>query len=127
MELTAAGVSVMKGEVPPPATLADIAPAYRSGERASYERRESRRSSPAVDEGFQADPEASARFAKLREVRLNLAREKGLPPYVICHDSVLKEIAMSTPANLQDLGKIKGMGPFKLQSYGQALLDAVKE
>ena len=129
VEITPIGVAVMKGEVPPPATLADIAPTRRESSRAvpAFDRRESRRSSPPEDEGFQDDPEASARFAKLRAARLELARGKGLPPYVICHDSVLKAIAMSPPADLDSLQRIKGMGPYKIQTYGQALLDAVRE
>jgi ATP-dependent DNA helicase RecQ len=126
MELTAAGVAVMKGEVPPPATLADITPTHRAS-RAVFDRREPRRQSPPEDDGFQADPEASARFAKLRAARLEISREKGLPPYVICHDSVLKSIAMSVPADLEALKSIKGMGPYKVQTYGQALLNAVRE
>jgi len=129
VEITAAGVAVMKGDVPPPATLADITPTRREASRAvpGFERRESRRQSPAEDDGFQADPEASARFAKLRAVRLGIAKDKGLPPYVICHDSVLKAIAMSMPANLEALKSIKGMGPYKVQTYGQTLLDAVRD
>jgi superfamily II DNA helicase RecQ len=46
---------------------------------------------------------------------------------VICHDSVLKEIALSPPGDLEALQRIKGMGPYKVQAYGQALLDAVRE
>jgi ATP-dependent DNA helicase RecQ len=129
VELTAAGVAVMKGEVPPPATLADITPTRRDFNRSTpgFDRREPRRSAPPEDEGFQADPDASARFAKLRAVRLEISRSKGLPPYVICHDSVLKSIAISVPADLEAMKSIKGMGPFKVQTYGQALLDAVRE
>jgi ATP-dependent DNA helicase RecQ len=131
VELTNAGAAVMKGEVPPPATLMDIAPVHRVRESArpvpGFERRESKKSSPQEDEDFQADPEASARFARLRAARLELARGKGLPPYVICHDSVLKAIAISPPADLDSLQRIKGMGPYKIQTYGQALLDAVRE
>ncbi len=127
MELTAAGVSVMKGEVPPPASLFDITPTRRTRETLSPDRRDSRRQSSGGDDDFQADPEASERFAKLRSVRLNLARQKGLPPYVICHDSVLKQIAMTPPSDMESLQRIKGMGAYKVQAYGQALLDAVRD
>jgi ATP-dependent DNA helicase RecQ len=130
VELTIAGVSVMKGEAPPPGTLSDIIPAQRERSRASFssDRRDTRRvlNSPSPDENFQADPEAMARFAKLRAARLELARSKGFPPYVICHDSVLRQIAMSMPTNLEALQRIKGMGPHKVEAYGQALLDAVR-
>jgi ATP-dependent DNA helicase RecQ len=84
-----------------------------------------KRASPAADE-VQVDPESQARFEKLRAARLSIAREKGLPPYVICHDSVLRAIAISVPGNLAALERIKGMGPHKVASYGQALLDAVR-
>ena len=50
-----------------------------------------------------------------------------MPPYVICHDSVLKAIAMSPPSDIDALQRIKGMGPYKVQTYGQALLDAVRD
>ncbi len=130
VELTIAGLAVMKGDVPPPSSLVDIAPVDRPRSRASREfmpaagRREKRQTDP--DE-FQEDPESRARFEKLRAKRLELARGKDLPPYVICHDSVLREIAMSAPSDLDALQKVKGMGPFKVQAYGQALLDAVRE
>jgi ATP-dependent DNA helicase RecQ len=129
VEITTAGVAVMKGEMPPPATLADITPSRREFNRAvpGFERRERRPSSPPPDDGFQEDPEASARFAKLRAARLEISKSKGLPAYVICHDSVLKAIAMSPPVDLEAMKSIKGMGPYKVQAYGQALLDAVRE
>jgi ATP-dependent DNA helicase RecQ len=131
IELTMAGISVMKGDVPPPSSLVDIAPADRARSRAANDftgspRRERRQAPSELDE-FQSDPESLARFEKLRAKRLELARGKDLPPYVICHDSVLKEIALSPPADLEALQRVKGMGPDKVQAYGQALLDAVRE
>jgi ATP-dependent DNA helicase RecQ len=134
IELTTAGAAVMKGEVPPPTTLADIIPAHRSPPFRESSRGISgvdeyepmrKRAAPAADE-VQVDPESQARFEKLRAARLSIAREKGLPPYVICHDSVLRTIAISVPGNLAALERIKGMGPHKVASYGQALLDAVR-
>jgi ATP-dependent DNA helicase RecQ len=127
VELTAAGIAVMKGTNPPPATLADLAPSSRgSARRESRETRDSRASIPDAEDE-QVDPETQARFEKLRQVRLEMAREKQLPPYVICHDSVLKIIARVVPADIEALQSIKGMGPYKIQMYGQAFLDAVRE
>jgi ATP-dependent DNA helicase RecQ len=133
VELTTAGAAVMKGTVPPPATLADIIPTRR--ERFTrgipgmdeYEptRRMSKRESKP-DEDAQADPESNGRFEKLRAIRLAIAREKGVPPYVICHDSVLRTISIVKPASLGDLERIKGMSPHKVATYGQALLDALR-
>jgi ATP-dependent DNA helicase RecQ len=124
VELTASGVAVMKGNQPPPATLADIAPVHR---HAPAERREARRPSPVEDLDIQADPEAIARFQKLRAARLALARQKGLPPYVICHDSALKAIAMASPVDVEGLLNIRGFGPMRARTYGPALLDALRE
>ena len=67
-----------------------------------------------------------ARFEKLRSARAELARARDLPPYCICHDSTLRLIARFAPKNLQGLEQIKGMGPYKVQLYGERLLEALK-
>jgi ATP-dependent DNA helicase RecQ len=120
VELTAAGVEVMKGQVPPPAPLADLVPRQDSVPSRSRDRKIG-----AADEEL-TDSEAQARFERLRTVRLVLARDRQLPPYVICHDATLKAIALSVPANLESLEQIKGMGPYKIQTYGQKFLDALQ-
>jgi ATP-dependent DNA helicase RecQ len=123
VELTGAGVAVMKGAQPPPATLADIAPTHSS--RESTPRRE------RVEDPFEAeqmtDPQVIARFERLRALRLNLAREQQLPPYCICHDSTLKLIARRAPDSLAKLEQIKGMGPFKVRKYGEAIIASLRE
>ena len=72
------------------------------------------------------DGEAALRFERLRKLRTQLAREKGMPPYVICHDSVLKQIAARAPTDTMALGQIKGMGPAKVTQYGDAILAALR-
>jgi ATP-dependent DNA helicase RecQ len=64
-------------------------------------------------------------FEALRETRRGLAAEAGVPPYVIFHDSTLREIAAARPASLSDLGKISGVGRTKLDRYGDAMLSTV--
>jgi ATP-dependent DNA helicase RecQ len=64
-------------------------------------------------------------FDALREVRRKLAAEMSVPPYVIFHDSTLREIAAAKPANLDELSRIQGVGAAKLQRYGQAMLAAL--
>jgi ATP-dependent DNA helicase RecQ len=46
---------------------------------------------------------------------LELARQKQLPPYCICHDSTLKQIAQIAPRNLEALEMVKGMGGKKVE------------
>lgn len=73
--------------------------------------------------GQLADPEL---FERLREVRLRIARERGVPPYVIFHDTTLREMAERRPATLTDLHNIYGVGARKAESFGDAFLDAIR-
>lgn len=64
-------------------------------------------------------------FDSLREARRKLASDAGVPPYVIFHDSTLREIAENKPRNLDELGRIQGVGTVKLARYGEAMLAAL--
>jgi ATP-dependent DNA helicase RecQ len=64
-------------------------------------------------------------FDALRAWRLSVAKAQSVPPYVIFHDSVLRDIAAVSPMTLAELAQIKGMGGTKLEHYGVALLDIV--
>jgi len=66
-------------------------------------------------------------FDALRAWRSGEAKEQSVPPYVIFHDSVLREIAAARPGGLDDLGEIKGVGSSKLSRYGAAVLDIVRQ
>jgi ATP-dependent DNA helicase RecQ len=66
-------------------------------------------------------------FLSLRAWRRATANEKGLPAYVILHDSTLREIAARKPATLEELGEITGMGAKKLEAYGKDVLAVVGE
>jgi ATP-dependent DNA helicase RecQ len=72
-------------------------------------------------DGGPADP----LFERLRETRRTLAAEAGVPPYVIFHDSTLREIAAARPSNLAELAEVNGVGRTKLERYGDAMLAAV--
>jgi ATP-dependent DNA helicase RecQ len=122
VELTTSGIEVMRGVQRPPAMLADLMP--RSRGRAGGTRREVRAMFEPIEE---LDADAALRFERLRKLRTQLAREKGMPPYVICHDSVLKQIAARAPADTMALGQIKGMGPAKVTQYGEAILAALRQ
>jgi ATP-dependent DNA helicase RecQ len=64
-------------------------------------------------------------FDALREARRKLAADAGVPPYVIFHDSTLREIAANKPRNLNELGQVQGVGAVKLERYGEAMLAAL--
>ena len=64
-------------------------------------------------------------FDALRDARRKLASDAGVPPYVIFHDSTLREIAARKPRNLDELGLVQGVGAVKLARYGNAMLAAI--
>jgi ATP-dependent DNA helicase RecQ len=72
-------------------------------------------------------PEAEPVFERLRAWRTSVAKELGMPPYVIFHDSTLRLIAASTPSTLDELRQINGVGATKLDKYGQAILAVLAE
>lgn len=63
----------------------------------------------------------------LRGCRKRLADAAGVPPYVVFHDSTLKEIMRKKPQNLRQLGLVSGVGDNKLKKYGEEFLAVVKE
>ena len=65
-------------------------------------------------------------FDALRACRRELAQEQGVPPYVIFHDSTLREMAEQRPSSLAELGHISGIGQRKLDAYGDAFLAAIR-
>ena len=64
-------------------------------------------------------------FEALRETRRKLAADAGVPPYVVFHDSTLREIAERKPRNLSELAQVQGVGAAKLERYGEAMLVAL--
>jgi len=63
----------------------------------------------------------------LKAKRTELAREQGVPPYVIFHDSTLLEILNRKPQTLDEMGQISGVGQAKLAKYGDAFLQVVED
>jgi ATP-dependent DNA helicase RecQ len=120
VDLTASGVSVMRGQQPPPADLADLVPSRI--ERVNEAR--PRKDSPTDDQPM--SPEVETRFEALRTLRTQIARDRGMPPYIICHDSTLKQLALQAPANEAALACVKGLGPYKIRMYGHAFLDVLR-
>ena len=64
-------------------------------------------------------------FEALRTWRRDRAKELGVPPYVIFHDSTLRDVAAKRPASLRALSAIDGIGDTKLERHGESLLQAL--
>jgi ATP-dependent DNA helicase RecQ len=77
--------------------------------------------------GGGANPVGDPLFEALRAKRRELAQEAQVPPYVIFHDSVLREMATMRPGSRDALGRISGVGERKLAAYGDAFLQVIRE
>lgn len=70
-------------------------------------------------------PAAADLFEQLRAWRASVAKEQGVPAYVVFHDATLRDIAGRAPATLAELGGISGIGENKLAKYGEGVLEVV--
>jgi ATP-dependent DNA helicase RecQ len=110
LRLTAEGAALLKGE----------------GRCELYQQSEPRRGKQRVrGEGIVSSGEDQGLFDALRAVRLALARERGVPPYVIFHDTTLRDMAQRKPTTLDALHDIYGVGAKKATDFGAAFLDAI--
>ncbi len=106
---------LLKGE----GDLSLIAQPPREGRR--------RRGASAGSTGAALNPMGDPLFDALRALRRDLAKEAGVPPYVIFHDAVLREIAARRPSGRSELAQIGGVGTKKLDAYADAFLAVVRQ
>ena len=64
-------------------------------------------------------------FAALKQLRLDLARERGVPAYVIFGDRSLVEMARNKPANEVEFAQVFGVGEAKLRDFAQPFLAVI--
>ena len=118
--LSRSGVDVLKGEREA-TLLAPVKPAStgtRTGRRGP-----GAAAAISVEEGEPA-PDLEL-FERLRELRRSLARERGVPPYVIFNDKTLLSMAGRKPRTPEELRAIKGVGDKKAADLGPAFLEAI--
>jgi len=119
VELTAAGRDVMTGQRPPRVLLPREVRRGPAG--ASRGSRVARAPEP---DGPWGEAE-EALFQALRARRLALAKDQGVPPYVIFHDSTLAAMARQRPRRPEQLAGISGVGQAKLERYGEDFLAVI--
>ena len=66
-------------------------------------------------------------FERLRAVRLDIARARGVPPYVIFHDATLREMARLRPTSIHALLGVKGVGARKADDLGEIFLSTIRD
>ena len=121
--LTAAGKAVLKGETRVQMAQSRVAPPPGAGSG-----RRGRGPSGAAHAGVDPDLPIDERlFAALRNLRRDLARQQGVPPYVVFGDAALRQMAQSLPTSDAQFLAINGVGQTKLDRYGPAFLDAIRE
>jgi len=117
LALTAKGLDLLKDEASYPGlTLARQRPPRKNVPRARS--RADTESWQDVDRGL---------FERLRALRLETARERGVPPYVIFHDATLREMARLRPVSIDALRSVKGVGTRKADDLGELFLSAIRE
>jgi ATP-dependent DNA helicase RecQ len=115
LELTPSARAVLRGEVT--LLLRQPSEAPKRGKTARATRGGKEKPPPVP-----LDAQGTERFAALKAWRAEVAKEHGLPAYVIFHDATLAEMARSQPASLDDLSQISGVGEKKLEAYGREIL-----
>ena len=134
-QLVAAGLLQVDMEAYGGLRLTEAARPVLRGEREVWLRRDAdpvkRKAQRAERTAKSREPFAGANddplWLALKAKRMGLAREQGVPPYVIFHDSTLQEILNQRPANLTELANISGVGQAKLARYGEEFLRVVAE
>jgi len=64
-------------------------------------------------------------FEELRQLRLTIAKEEGMPPYIIFNDKTLIEMCVRMPGNREEMMAVSGVGENKFQKYGQRFIEAI--
>ena len=65
-------------------------------------------------------------FEELRKLRYELARKRGIPPYMVFSDKTLRDMCIRLPLTEEELLDVNGMGEKKLEQYGGSFLEKIK-
>jgi ATP-dependent DNA helicase RecQ len=120
LKLTDTARAVLKGETE---VMLREAPA---GTRVRSSRSKSRRGDLAPRSSGEGRPNDAGLQTDLRAWRSEIARKRGVPAYVVLHDSTIDGIAASRPTTLNELRNIPGIGDKKLEHYGDELIALVR-
>jgi ATP-dependent DNA helicase RecQ len=116
LKLTEAARPVLKGE--------------KKVQLRQYQKPVKQKRAPAAKSGYvelELSKSEQAIFDKLRWWRVETARAHGVPAYVVFQDATLREIAKVKPGSLDELRGVSGVGEKKLASYGEAIVEIIRE
>jgi ATP-dependent DNA helicase RecQ len=66
-------------------------------------------------------------FQKLVALRRDIAKEASVPPYIIFHDTTLKDMVSKLPVDLDSMKEVSGVGNTKLEKYGSRFIAIIKD
>ena len=66
-------------------------------------------------------------FAKLRALRLDIARELGKPPYIVFSDKTLRDMVRIRPVTGEQFSQVNGVGALKLEAYGERFMEVIRD
>jgi ATP-dependent DNA helicase RecQ len=100
------------------------APAKRrkGGDKSTFSRRPE---ATVASDDIALDPAGERVFVALKTVRTTIAREEQVPAYIVFSDRTLAELAARRPQSLAALRDVRGVGPMKLERYGERFLAAI--
>lgn len=73
------------------------------------------------------DSQGKLLFEELRKLRMDIAREEKVPPYIVFSDKTLVQMALAKPQNEKQMLNVSGVGEFKFSKYGERFLQCIKE
>jgi len=115
--VTDAGRRVLKGAERVTLRKDTLKPARRKAARTAL-------NAAALADGGSGD---TALFEALKRRRSELAKEQGVPAYVVFADKTLIDMAQRKPTNTAELGAVHGVGAAKLRQYGEVFLDTIRQ
>lgn len=65
-------------------------------------------------------------FEELRSLRMEIAKEEKVPPYMVFSDKTLAGMSSERPQTLDEMLEVSGVGQFKLEKYGERFLEGIK-
>jgi len=126
LQLTTSGAALLKD----PAAMPDLSLARQRrpfDSLALAQGRPQKGAAKSVRDDGSWDGVDRALFERLRAMRVRLARARGVPPYVIFHDTTLRDLARRKPKSVDELHSIYGMGARKIELLGSAVLETIRE
>lgn len=98
----------------------------RQSREAKAKKSRRRRSAAVLRDGEDFTEQEETLFEKLRTLRMEIAREAKVPPYIVFSDKTLVSMCMIKPKNKEEMMTVSGVGTFKYEKYGERFLKILR-